>query len=89
MREGDSSLEAVGQRLTATRLALGYTNASAFARLVGISVQALGNYERGERRPSVDQAILVVRATGVTLDWLYLGDRSCSPNRIALRLADG
>ena len=86
MREWDTSLEAIGKRIEATRLALGYTNASAFARLVGISVPALGNYERGERRPNVDQALQIVRATGATLDWIYRGDRSGLPHRIAAHL---
>lgn len=87
MATDDTHPKAIGRRLTATRLALDHTNAAEFAELVGLTPQALNNYETGIRRPNVDQAVKIVQATGVTLDWIYLGDRSGLPHRIASRLA--
>ena len=86
MREGDTSPTGIGERIVALRLALGHTNASEFARTVGLTVSALGNYERGDRRPDIDQAILIVRATGVTLDWIYYGVPGGLPHRLAALL---
>lgn len=63
------------------REALGH-NQGAFARLVDISQPGLANYEAGLRRPDLDQAVKIVLKTGVTLDWLYLGDRSGLPGRL-------
>jgi transcriptional regulator with XRE-family HTH domain len=86
MSNFDTDLPAIGQRLAALRQALGFTNASAFARLVGLSVTTLQNYEAGIRRPDVGNAILICRATGVTLDWIYQGLTGGLPVHIASRL---
>ena len=86
VRKGDTSLQAIGDRLVATRLALGYENASEFAQLAGLTPQSLSNYEKGYRRPDLDQAFKLNSAFGLTLDWLYYGDRSGLPHRIASRL---
>lgn len=69
------------------REALGLTQ-GAFARLVDISQPALANYEAGFRRPELDKAILIVAKTGITLDWLYLGDRAGLPQRLLAVLPD-
>ncbi len=57
-------------------------NQSAFAELVGITQPAMSNYMKGLRRPQLDEAMKIVAKTGVTLDWIYLGDRSGLPSRL-------
>ena len=71
----------IGLRIVALRTALGH-NQSAFAKLVGVSQPSLANYEAGLRRPEIDRAVQIVTRTGVTLDWIYLGDRSGLPARL-------
>lgn len=63
-------------------------NQSAFAELVGITQPAMSNYMKGLRRPQLDEAIKIAAKTGVTLDWLYLGDRSGLPARLHEALPD-
>lgn len=59
-----------------------------FANLVGISQPALNNYLKALRRPDIDVAIAIQGRTGATLDWIYLGDRSGLPVRLAIVLPD-
>lgn len=59
-----------------------------FANLIGISQPALNNYLKALRRPDVDVAIAIQMKTGVTLDWIYLGDRSGLPARLLGVLPD-
>lgn len=63
-------------------------NQTGFAQLVGISQPALNNYLKGNRRPEIDVAIAIQMKTGVTLDWIYLGDRSGLPARLLEILPD-
>lgn len=80
-----TDLRAIGERIIQTREAL-EMSAADFARFVGLSTQALSNYETGYRRPQLDQAVQIVRRTGVTLDWIYFGVRAGLPMRIAVKL---
>jgi transcriptional regulator with XRE-family HTH domain len=84
----DSSLRAIGSRIEALRLALGYTNATAFARRIGITQTRLANYEAGFRRPNIDAALSIVRETGASLDYIYRGDRSLLPHHLAIALGE-
>lgn len=81
------SMEAIAQRLRATREAFRMTQA-AFSRLVGIEPQAWNNYERGAKRIAIDQALKVCRATGVSLDWIYRGMAAQLPVNLATALQD-
>lgn len=63
-------------------------NQTGFANLVGISQPALNNYIKALRRPDLDVAILIQAKTGVTLDWIYLGNRSGLPARLLEILPD-
>lgn len=74
--------QAVGKRLRLTREAMGLSIV-AFCRLAGIEANAWSNYEAGTRRISLESAIKVCLASGVTLDWIYLGSRAGLPVRIA------
>lgn len=83
-------LDDIAERLRLTRIALGLTQAS-IGRLAGISYQAWNNYEKARKRISIDQALLLCRSTGLTLDWIYQGDIRSLPHDFVLRLnaADG
>lgn len=63
-------------------------NQAGFAQLIGVSQPALNNYLKGIRRPDLDVAIAIQTKTGVTLDWLYLGDRSGLNERLLEKLPD-
>lgn len=87
MADGGRSNTDIARRLIVLMHALGYKQA-AFASLIGISQPALNNYLQGIRRPSLDVAIDIQVKTGVTLDWLYLGDRSGLPAKLMAALPD-
>lgn len=87
MADGGRSNADIAMRLDALIKAL-ELNQTGFSRLVGISQPALNNYLKGLRRPDLDVAISVQSKTGVTLDWLYLGDRSGLPARLLEKLPD-
>lgn len=80
-----SSLEQISARLTLLRGALDLTQAS-MADLIGAKPQAWGNYETGERRIRVDEALKLCTALGVTLDWIYRGNMSQLPVELAEKL---
>lgn len=87
MADGGRSLEDLGRRLDALIKAM-KLNQTSFAHLVGVSQPALNNYLKGYRRPDLDVAINIQTKTGITLDWLYLGDRSGLPARLLEILPD-
>lgn len=87
MTDGGRSNADIAKRIVALREALGH-NQSAFAALVGISQPAMNNYERGLRRPDLDVAVRIHQRTGVTLDWLYMGNRSGLPAHLLALLPD-
>lgn len=81
MADGGRAPIDIGRRIVTLREALGH-NAASFCVLTGLGQSTLANYESGLRRPELDKAILIVQKTGVTLDWLYLGDRAGLPSRL-------
>lgn len=81
MLRPEESRFAIAQRIKWTREALGLIPA-AFARRVGISPQALNNYEIKAQRPAIDEALKICAATGVTLDWIYRGDKRNLPGEL-------
>lgn len=87
MADGGRSNQDIAMRLLALMDALGL-NQTAFAQRVGITQPALNNYVKGLRRPDLDVAIMIAARTGVTLDWIYLGDRSGLPSRLLEMLPD-
>jgi len=88
MAEHGRSNADIARRLIALRDALGFDGPAAFARHIGILPQALNNYERAYRRPDLDMAYKLKAHTGVTLDWLYEGDRSGLPLHVAKIIPD-
>jgi hypothetical protein len=88
--ESPESTPAVAERLRLTREAFGMKKA-VWCRFVGISPQAWNNVEGTETKPafnriSLDEALKVVRATGVGLNWIYRGNRDDVPVKIAIEL---
>lgn len=65
----------VALRLRAVRQALDL-RAVDVCRAIGITAQLYSNWEAGRNRPEIEHAILFCARYGVSLDWLYLGDRS-------------
>ena len=72
---GERAVPKIGERLRITREALGLNQAE-FARRAGLSRNAYNAYERARERPSLDNAIRLVDAHQLTLDWVYSGDNS-------------
>lgn len=87
MSDGGRTLPDIAMRLEALMQAL-QLNQTAFARLIDVSQPALSNYLKAIRRPEIDVAIRIQAKTGVTLDWMYLGDRSGLPARLLEILPD-
>lgn len=71
----------IARRIKLTREALRLTQAE-ICRRTGISAPAWNNYETARGRPDLDPAIAIVRATGVSLDWIYLGLEAHLPANI-------
>jgi transcriptional regulator with XRE-family HTH domain len=71
----------VGQRLAATREALGITQAERCRRL-RVDPPRWNQYEVGKRRITIEVALALRLAFGVTLDWIYVGDSSRSAREI-------
>jgi transcriptional regulator with XRE-family HTH domain len=62
----------IGIRLRAVREVEGLTQ-EAFARAIGVTETALGNWERGDRVADVLAMVRVLSRFGVTLEWIYAG----------------
>lgn len=78
---------AVAARLAAGREALGLTQAELAAQL-GVARSALGNWETGRTLPDVAAMASLAERHSLSLDWLYRGDPSSLPLRLAERLVD-
>jgi transcriptional regulator with XRE-family HTH domain len=79
------SLDAIAERLRLTRNALGLSQAD-IGRLAGIGAQAWNNNERARDRISLDQALKLCTATGVSLDWIYRGIMQGLPHDMAVKI---
>ena len=74
--------EAVATRLRATREAFGLGQ-NEFARRAGIASNTYNQYEQAKNLIRLDFANQICDTYGVTLDWIYRGDPSGLPVRIA------
>jgi|GEM_PF-992541 len=63
----------LGQRLSTFRKQLGYEQRPAFAKILGVSVVTLGNYERGDREPELQFLLLYAKNFNANLHWLVTG----------------
>ena len=79
----------VAMRLRHLRAVLGEHNAKAFAERLGIEYKRWNNFENGSPL-SREAAFMLVRAVpGLTLDWLYFGERAGLSYDLAVRLGEG
>lgn len=82
----ETPLQGISRRLRELRETLGYTQAT-MAQIAGLNRTTWNNYENGVRRISLDEALKVCSATGVTLDWIYRGEGIGQlPRDLALKL---
>lgn len=77
---------AIAARLKFFREAM-FPSQVALSQRTGIETNTWNNYESDRNRISLDQALILCRTTGLTLDWIYRGDASGLPMRIADALA--
>lgn len=78
-----------GRRLRLLREALGETNASAFAMRVGLSPSRWANVETGGLGIGRDFAQRLIKAVpGLSVDWLWFGERRGLSYDLARRLAE-
>lgn len=82
----EETAEAIGRRLRAARLALGYTDKDKFAQDAGIGPQTYGPWELGRREISREGAKLLRRRYGLSLDFIYFGNMDALPHKIAKHL---
>lgn len=68
-----TSKEAITERLVLLRMAVSGDSQVAFCAKTGIAPNAWNNLEKGRNRISIDTALELARATGVSLDWIYRG----------------
>ncbi len=74
--------ESVGYRLRLTRVAIGVLDGGrpiaqgAFAEAAQLQPNTYNQFEQGRRLISVQAALQICDAYGITLDWIYAGDPS-------------
>ena len=73
-------------RLELTLLALGRKPAEVF-REAGVPENSMSMYLSGKRIITRQNALKLKAAYGVTLDWLYAGDRAQLPSALAAKIA--
>jgi transcriptional regulator with XRE-family HTH domain len=79
------SIDAIAARLIATRKAIGLRQAE-YAERAGIPNNTYNQYEQAKGRPSLDFALKLRDTYGLTLDWIYDGDPSGLPWRVAHKI---
>lgn len=81
----DLRAEAIGGRLRRARLALDLSQIE-LCRLCGFAPNAYNQWERGKRRPNLEDAARLCDALGVTLDYIFMGVTDGLPVRLARHL---
>lgn len=76
----------VGQRLSLALDAAGLEQVQA-ADIMGVSKQSMTEYVKGRGYPPQYGCYKLHKMTGITYDWLFLGDWSALPARLAAKLA--
>jgi transcriptional regulator with XRE-family HTH domain len=88
-KEGSCQIRAtehIATRLRHTREAIG-VNQTEFARRVNLKQSRYNQYESGARPLTIDAAHKICDEYGLTLDWLFRGDRSRLPHHLAIKIA--
>lgn len=76
------SPEAVGERLRRVRELLGLTKRE-FAERADLTEQTYGPFENAKRPLSLEAAKRLRKTYGLTLEFMYFGNKSDLPHRIA------
>jgi len=91
-QEPDSN-EEIGKRLRLIRIAYGRVQGrqreisqAEFARLCKITPSAWNNAETADNRIGIDGAMGIARRTGVSLDYIYFGERAGLPHAMAIEI---
>lgn len=87
MSEAEHSPSKVGARIRLVRVAHKLSQ-SQFADLCGLNLSAIGNWEQGRQRPSIDASQKISDAFGLTLDYLLLGRLGTLKHDVATRLIE-
>lgn len=66
------SLEALGRRLSLTRRVYGLAQKD-FCAKAGLPTNTYNQYEKGKKRPTIENAIALCEHYDLTLDWIYRG----------------
>ena len=82
-----TSMEHIGRRLKLFRLALGERQIE-LAKECGWSPQKWGQWENAKRLPNLPDMIELAERYGVTLDYIYRGDMSHMPERMARKIRE-
>jgi transcriptional regulator with XRE-family HTH domain len=80
-QDEDRKMEAIGERLRMTREALGFKQ-NEFAEKAGIPNNTYNQYEKGKKRPFLENAQKLVDTYGLSLDWIYDGKMGGLPHRL-------
>jgi transcriptional regulator with XRE-family HTH domain len=65
----------IGKRIEESRLGLGYKNAAAFARKIGLDKQYLWNLEKDKvAKPDPTRMVKLAKGLDVSLEWLITGE---------------
>jgi transcriptional regulator with XRE-family HTH domain len=80
-------LDQIADRLRVSRLAIQLTPAE-LCRATGIAQNTWSQYENAKSRPRLDEARMLRKAFGWTLDWIYEGDPSGLPMKAATAIAE-
>lgn len=76
----------IGERLRLFRELIVDASQPKLAKIVGVTTQAWSQWETGKRPLGLCEAIILCRRYGATLDWLYRGEESGLPVRLAEKL---
>lgn len=85
LEERGDAMDAVAARLEAARKALGLSKRD-FAEGAGIGEQTYGPYENGSRALTLESAKKLRKTYGITLEFMFYGNKNDLPHRIAAKL---
>ena len=75
-------------RITRTRLALGFKTQTAFAKEIGVRSDLYNPFENAVRRVSLAAAFKIRDKFGIPLDWIYCGNASRLPAALSRALKE-
>ena len=73
-------------RITRTRLALGFKTQIAFCKAIGVRSDLYNAFENAVRRVSLAAAFKIRDKFGIPLDWIYCGDAAGLPAALYKKL---